>query len=792
MVTDYNGMADYLFADPFGQGVDFTINSWKDTRRLDVYNSPQFSFYQLDGNYDKEVGFGKGKWKTGNGSPMILKTGRRYTYYRTSLRKTIDNNAIIPYLIVNRPYNNLSVDCPVNTTNLVDLVVILDNSPSQQESLAKIKDIAKEFCTTTLNKGVDVLISVLSFTDYGVVVNYLTNDSLAISTYIDEIKISNSNKDIKDVLNLAYSVLFESEPENINCNYANLCGNLNGEIVNRIQNALTLNCPREDALKNILIFSDGLELFNVDEAIPYAQTLKDVGVQIMSMDIGVYSKQNLVMEKLATPNFYYNLEDYLIQNDGDTHNLIQHISTRLIGCYPLIPTWCKAIKNANGAWVATYEPSDMMLNAGDYISYVHRQSIPYLINETSYITIPSISFTINIKLDGWDYSTQTFSTTANGIGYGAKPFWGKVYNSDSKDNNFNKETLSFGGQVRFLNDYVPVQQPEISNMVLTNGSYVEYNSRGNQKINWNEPIQFNITLSDVIWKKLIINKEVSNLSFALNTNNVLDLVVNQTDDISDITLESYSEFKPAKYNLYLRNDPFTYVQDLYYVNKCQNTFVTFLSGNAISSSNYYSNLTNRHYPTIAPLSFPSNMITRKDTGEYMLPSKLGVSYYDNKGYTMELDSNSLTYLDSISAERMFLDITKYASRNRGLTKKDQPSPVKISDIDNRWMIEPYSSGELAGVITDTVKTQKLVPYQTNFELDPNNEIGLCFQADNFEFWNPQELNVWTDEKNYPLTFRKELILDSYYKRLESLLTNKGRIDNWRTDIFGNNYGLFKF
>jgi hypothetical protein len=39
---------------------------------------------------------------------MVLKTGRRYTYYRTSLRKAASNYSIpSPYIVVNYPYKNI-------------------------------------------------------------------------------------------------------------------------------------------------------------------------------------------------------------------------------------------------------------------------------------------------------------------------------------------------------------------------------------------------------------------------------------------------------------------------------------------------------------------------------------------------------------------------------------------------------------------------------------------------------------------------------------------------------------
>jgi hypothetical protein len=158
---------------------------------------------------------------------------------------------------------------------------------------------------------------------------------------------------------------------------------------------------------------------------------------------------------------------------------------------------------------------------------------------------------------------------------------------------------------------------------------------------------------------------------------------------------------------------------------------------------------------------------------------------------MDVDPDNLTYIDSISAERLFLDIKKYASRNRGLTREDQRTPVKITDIDNRWLFEPDSAGNRSGIIDNTVNNQKLVPYQTNYEINKKNEIGLCYQSDDFQFWSTDFFAQWTKPAQYPLNFRKEIIFASYFNRIDSLLTDKGIMTDWRTDIFGNNYGLIK-
>jgi hypothetical protein len=374
--------------------------------------------------------------------------------------------------------------------------------------------------------------------------------------------------------------------------------------------------------------------------------------------------------------------------------------------------------------------------------------------------------------------------TGRGSTYGARPFWGKTETPSAT-------SFPLGGGIRIIDDYVLVHQPKVSDMILQNGNYIRYNNFGNLPLKWNQDLSFTVSLSDQRWNKLIISKADSNLAFSLNTKNLQDIIVEQTNEPSDIMLESYSSLKPSKYNFYLANTPFDYTENLYYINKCNTTFVTFTTGIALEAVNPHLNLNNTHYPTIANISFPSTFITESQVGKYLLPDKLGVPYYRGKGYTMEVDPTSITYLDALSAERMFLDINKYASRNRGLTKKDQISPIRISHIDNRWMIEPFGSGNYGGTIIDTINNQKLVPYQSNYEIDQNNQIGLSLQKDDFEFWNPSFYGLWTNEKYYPLTFRNELVLENLLSRLDALLTDNGTQSVWRTDIYGNNFGLFK-
>jgi hypothetical protein len=508
----------------------------------------------------------------------------------------------------------------------------------------------------------------------------------------------------------------------------------------------------------------------------------------MAVDIGFYALTDKLMEKMASPNLFFNLQQYLLYGDVDIDRFIINITSLLMGCFPTIPTWCKAYKNEDGAWVGLNIPSDMILNPGDYLGYVHRENVSYITpeNANSSFEIPSLSFTLNVKLDGWDYFTNQFNLSTRGDSFGAKPFWGSISFPSAS-------AFPLGGGGRVMDDYVTIHQPEVSNIILRNGYYIAYKNISRNYIRWEENLKFICTYTDQKWNKLLVRKETSNLSNYLNTNNITDFVVEATNEPSDLFLESYSTLNPTKYVYYLSplHDPFTYNENLVYIDRCNSTYVIFTSGKVLDAVEPYANMENIHYPTIANICFPKNLVSEKQIGCYLLPDKLGVPYFRGVGYNIQLDPKRIEYLKSLNIDLLFPDPAKYGPRNRGLTKKDQLTPLEIKNVDNRWIFEPYGSGLKAGIVIETINNQKLTPYQSSYEINPDNQIGVSLQRDNFQFWDPNYYNEWTDKKNYPLTLRNELLIQNFIKRKDTLLTNLGIQDSWKTDIYGNNFGLFK-
>lgn len=789
---DYNGMSDLLFADPQCLGQDFTYATYRDTRNFDALTSPQFAFFQIDGAKDKNVGFGYGDWITGNGSPMILKTGRRYTYYRNSLRINSSSPNVSPFLFVKYPYKNISVTCGNNFSSETDMVIVIDSSRTQTLDIEIVKSMAINICKTANGSAANTQIAVITFHDQAILLTYLTTDINAMVNNINSINIPTVYPtwltNIVDALRLAGNILFVNQPAGNTCSYDlnDLCQGLQTKIFDITSNPYVTNCPRLSASKSIVLFTDGQETVNLGQAAPYAELLKQKGVTIYGIDIGYYALTDNTLKQIASDKYYYNLQEYLQYSDFDINRFIDVITTLVLGCFPSVPMWCKAARNNDGSWQGINLPSDMVIYPGDYLSYVHQSDI-YYTGQTTYdnFTTPGVSFTINVKLDGWDYVTSTYSLCYTGDEYGGKPFWGS----------FIQTTTGFplGGGGRIIDDFVILHQPLVSDLVLTNGSYITYQNAGGH-LRWDQPLTFNVTLTTQQWNKLNIFKVDSNLSELLDTFDTTNYIIQATDEPSNFMLESYSTLSPAKYVYYLapQNAEFTFYQPLFYNNKCTESFVTFTTGVVLPAQNPYANLDNVHYPTVANANFPSTFVNETKQGTYLLPDKLGVPYYRGVGYQIDLDPTSVTTIQNASADFIFPSPEKYGSRNRGLTKKDQLAPVTISNIDNRWMFEPYSSGNYSGVIKATQNNQKFVPYQSNFEINSNNQLGLSLQRDDFYFWDPNYYNKWTDSKNYPLTFRNELIFQNFLKRVDSLLTDKGTQISWKSDIYGNNFGLFKY
>jgi hypothetical protein len=838
-VNDYDGMCDLLYADPQGLAEDFDFNTWQDTRCLNYKSSPQFSYYRLDASNPNFVGFGMGTWRTSTGARMILKTGRRYTYYRTHLKK-LDNSG--PKYVIMYDYKNQKAKCL--SSQPYDIVICVDISQSQKYNL----DISKKLVTEIISNVSDnVQIGIVVFDSRQIRASYLSSfpDLGSFLNIIDNFNEQNEfsyRTNIYEAVRLAYFLLTTSITEGNKksvLDFNRLCRDVNATIVNA-QRVPVYNTPRTDSIKRVIVISDGNETselskdasgnlllpayanqikgnLNLLGSLDIFSNLQDISnpsindayfidnidtlyrwngtnwvvsnqppVQIQSIDIGPMSVLNNIMERIATKDLYFNLQKYLNTNDtDDISRIVNNIVYKTSQCGNIQSTWLKMIRDQNGAWISTEEESDMVLRPNDNIAYDHKGEINYSspLNQYVSFSMPAANFLLKVPLRGWDYRTNKYIKDNIIVYKGARPFWAKAYVNEDKENNFNKELIYMGGHVRWL-DYLPLKQPEVSDMVLRHSDHIEYIRRRPERVKFSHRIPFKENKTNYQWNKLEFSKQYSNLSRFFK-NDSLEYVAKGTFEKSDLLLEETYEFKPARYNYFSRNN-FVFSQDLFLLYKCTSTYSELITGKVLEAKNPYAHLDNVNYPTIALVPYTNNFVTKKQTGHYLLPTKLGVPFFAGIGYNIQIDETKVYELEQKKIEPIFLDPEKYGPITRGLSNVDNLSPTKIASVDNRWMMIPYGSGDVSGIITNTKNTQKFTPYQSEFEILGVNQYGVSRPTDQFQFYNQNR--QWNSGG---LNFRGEVSEEVYLNRRRRYLVDLGIVTSWKNDLFGNNYGLFK-
>ena len=107
----------------------------------------------------------------------------------------------------------------------------------------------------------------------------------------------------------------------------------------------------------------------------------------------------------------------------------------------------------------------------------------------------TIGFPLNVQLYGWDNISNVSSSGA----IGARPFWGKAYDDDSAHTH-QKGTSIWGGGLTFVDDYIPIIQPDISDISISAYSMITY--EGLNPIKWIQDITVREPSTTREWCKL--------------------------------------------------------------------------------------------------------------------------------------------------------------------------------------------------------------------------------------------------------------------------------------------------
>ena len=426
---------------------------------------------------------------------------------------------------------------------------------------------------------------------------------------------------------------------------------------------------------------------------------------------------------------------------------------------------------------------------GSFITFTNIPLITALPSTVQTTTLTSLNvtspgFVLNTPLYGWNYSTAALSNKNDNSNsnIGAIPYWGKIYNQKDQNTEY-KGIESWGTPLRLLDNYNIITQPEISPIQLKSGIYVEYLNKNSTDLNWSQPISLATYVNKNTWCTLNVNTtSVSNLSSQLNNINT-ELVVTPTTTPSNLLLQNFVNNQPTQifYNAInsftwnITATPFS----------ASTTYNNVTANLAIKALAPWANISNQIFPTVAAFQAFNSLYSSNDSGGYFIPSNLGLSVYTNQDYTATI------VLSSTALKDYFEDVKKTVGIS-GFSKSSQPTPYTIILENNSWLKETTLSSPIAGNIKKDVfkKYQKFLPYQSTYESTPNNSLGIILPNSRQTPWGGYQDQEWVDIANKPNSFTGTYNV-SAWTGAQTLKQNSLQLDNWVTDIFGNQYGLYK-
>lgn len=188
------------------------------------------------------------------------------------------------------------------------------------------------------------------------------------------------------------------------------------------------------------------------------------------------------------------------------------------------------------------------------------------------------------------------------------------------------------------------------------------------------------------------------------------------------------------------------------------------------------NLSNRDHSTIATVQSLDNLFTSYEVGKFFTPSKTGVLQYNSFKKSYFIDVNKLTP-NSI-----------YVFPDPNVVEKSEDSPLTYK-IDVTWNKQDLGGNFKFGDVISSKYYQRFYPYESIDQDLGKQSYGLSIAVDNVNFWGGEMDSTWTDEQLWPgLDKVEKLPLQS---RFDSILVDKGDCVEWYSDVYGNEFGLYK-
>jgi hypothetical protein len=221
--------------------------------------------------------------------------------------------------------------------------------------------------------------------------------------------------------------------------------------------------------------------------------------------------------------------------------------------------------------------------------------------------------------------------------------------------------------------------------------------------------------------------------------------------------------------------------DFYYVST-GSTINNFLSGVVYKAKNSYANYLNKRYPTVAAVANESNT-SIKHIGGFFKPDKLGLATFTSFDFKPFFDKNNL----ASNSVYIFPDPEKYGNVE-STTFEEFNSPFKFVEYNYFNKINIANQYRFGDVYTDS-KLQTFRAYQSRDQSLEYSDSGIHRRTDPQDFFKTHLKNVWANEDIYKLVPADKFPI---YQRQKTLINTFKNLVQFKSDVYGNNYGLFKF
>lgn len=227
--------------------------------------------------------------------------------------------------------------------------------------------------------------------------------------------------------------------------------------------------------------------------------------------------------------------------------------------------------------------------------------------------------------------------------------------------------------------------------------------------------------------------------------------------------------------------------DMYYLStgSTKTDFVTGRLFNTLPlSGNVVLNPVNKRYPTFAAAPSLSDLYTAYEVGGFFTPNSIGALEYNSFEKTFTVNTEKLkentmiVYPDPSIVGNVVDDV--------GNEIKDYPLTYQI---DVSWNKQKRQDAFKFGDVISEPLFYHFYPYESYSTTIIEDNTGLSSPYDDLTFWGGERDSFWTNSDVWPgLKELEKLPID---ERLKSLLIDEGIMVKWFTDVFGNEYGLYK-